>query len=157
MLEDKEIKQWIENIIGMTLSSELSEALKDGTVLCDMINIILSKNGLEGLKNPSTSAISFFQMENIEYFIRKARECGVPDCENFQTIDLFEGKNMKQVLICINSLSRNLFKNGRSDITVIGPKLVEKVPIVFTQEQLNEAKRTISNQYGTVNSPRQFY
>lgn len=105
---------------------------------------------LHSTKCPSRSQLGFFQMENIAYFISKARDLGVPDCENFLTIDLFEGKDLRQVFTCIYSLSRNLYKNGRTDIRVIGPKLVEKVPISFTKEQLDEAKRTVSRQYGSI-------
>ena len=38
-----------------------------------------------------------FQMENINAFTEAARRYGVPDSENFQTVALFEGQNMKQV------------------------------------------------------------
>ena len=149
MTEEQEISQWMTEILEKPLpEGELSEVLKNGCLLCELINKILSNDSSITLKNPTKSTLGFFQMENIEYFIQRARECGVPDSENFQTIDLYEGKNMKQVINCIYSLSRNLYKNGRKDIRVIGPKLVEKVPIVFTKEQLDEAKRTISGQYG---------
>lgn len=36
-------------------------------------------------------------MENINAFTEAARRYGVPDSENFQTVALFEGQNMKQV------------------------------------------------------------
>ena len=44
------------------------------------------------------------QRENIKSFIDAARSLGVPDRDNFDTGDLFEASNMKQVLICIASL-----------------------------------------------------
>ncbi|ELA41660.1 uncharacterized protein VICG_01293 [Vittaforma corneae ATCC 50505] len=149
--EEAEIKEWMAEILQEKLAEgPLSVVLRDGVVLCNMINAILSKDAFAKIKCPSRSSLSFFQMENIAYFIEKARMLGVPDSENFQTIDLFEDKNIKQVYTCIYSLSRNLYKNGRTDIRVIGPKLVEKVSITFTKEQLDEAKRTVSRQYGSI-------
>lgn len=153
MQEENEIREWIGEIIKRDLpKGPLDEVLKDGIVLCDLMNTILSKDPTLDLKCPKRSPLGFVQMENIEYFIEKARAMKVPDFENFQTIDLFEGKNMKQVYTCIYSLSRNLYRNGRSDIRVIGPKLTERVSISFTQDQLDEAKRTVSLQYGRINN-----
>ena len=151
MQEEQEVYEWISEILEKSLpEGELSEVLKNGFILCELINKILSKNPSIAIKQPSKSNLGFFQMENIEYFINKAKECGVPSSENFQTIDLYERKNIKQVYNCIYSLSRNLYKNGRTDIRVIGPKLVEKMPIVFTKEQLEEAERAVSGQYGYI-------
>lgn len=151
---EAEVREWIEEILGeKLLEKPLPAALRSGVVLCKTVNKILEKGrgkDRADLKCPNMSQLEFFQMENIAYFIEKARELGVPDSENFQTIDLFEEKGMKQVYTCICSLSRNLYKNGRTDIRVIGPKLVEKVSITFTQEQLDEAKRATSRQYGSI-------
>lgn len=153
MQVESEVRQWIAEIIQRDLPKEpLADVLKDGIVLCDLINTILSKDPTLELKCPKRSQLGFVQMENIEYFIKKARALNVPDSENFQTSDLFEGKNMNQVYTCIYSLSRNLYKNGRSDIRVLGPKLVERAPISFTQEQIDEAKRAVSLQYGHINN-----
>lgn len=143
--QEAEVKGWLSEILHENYSGrELHELLKDGVVLCNLIN------GITGAKSnfPTKSKLSFAQMENIFYFIENARKLGVPDSENFQTIDLYEGQNMQQVIHCLYSLSRNLNKNGRTDLPVIGPKLVDEVKISFNQEQINESKRTISLQYG---------
>ena len=156
MSDENEIREWISDITGHDIPTEpLSEVLKNGIVLCEVINTILSADKSIQLREPSKSGQGFLQMENIGYFIQKAGVCGVPASENFQTVDLFEGKNMRQVLTCISSLSRNLYKNGRKDLKVIGPKLVEKQQIQFTESQLDEAKRTISGQYGPMKSNKQ--
>lgn len=151
MKEEQEIREWIEEITVEKLpQGSFADIMKDGVVLCKLVNIILATEASVAIKCPSRSNLSFFQMENIAYFINKAKMLGVPDDECFQTIDLYEAKNLKQVFTCLYSLSRNLYKRGRTDIRVIGPKLVEKTPITFTEDQLNEAKRTVSLQYGFV-------
>lgn len=144
---ESEVKNWIEQVLEVKLGNEgLFEMLKDGVILCNLINKI---DGTPS-KFPNKLKASFVQMENICYFIESARRLGVPDPENFQTIDLFEGKNMVQVVHCLYSLSRHLNKNGREDLPVIGPKLVDEVKFTFNQTQLDEAKRTISLQYGHI-------
>ena len=144
--EENEVKQWILTVLQeKNESADLYSLLKDGTVLCRLINKI---TGIKSIY-PRISKANFVQMENINYFIENARKLNVPDSENFSTPDLFENKNMKQVVICLYSLSRNLHKNGRTDLPVIGPTLVERPSIFnFTEEQINEAKRAVSFEYG---------
>lgn len=148
MEQSQEVKEWISEILGITLPDlSLYELLRDGVVLCNLINKI--KN-VKKSKFPSLKKINFFQMENICYFIENARILGVPDSENFLTVDLFENKNIQQVILCIYSLSRNLYRNGMTDLRMIGPKIVEPTKITFTEEQLDEAKRAVSLQYGDI-------
>lgn len=154
---ESEVRDWIKEVLQQDIENEpFQVVLKDGIILCELINKLLEKDPKANLKCPKKSRLGFFQMENIEYFISKARYANVPDSDNFMTIDLFEDKNMKQVLTCISSLSRSIYKMGRTDIRVIGPRLVEKVPIVFSQEQIDEAKRTISKQYGIISKDHNF-
>jgi transgelin len=87
------------------------------------------------------------QMENINTFLTAISAMGVPKFEQFQTIDLYEGKNLKAVVDCLFSVSRNAAKHGYEGPT-LGPKLADKRSISFTQEQLNEAKNTIPMQAG---------
>jgi len=146
------VKNWIEEVLGEKLPNEpLKDSLKDGVILCNLVNRIMK---VAESKFPVRSKIAFVQMENIVHFINAARELNVPDVENFLTVDLYEGKDMKQVLLCLTSLSRNLYKSGRTDLPVIGPKLAEGTKINFTQEQLDDAKRTISLQYGVMKSEK---
>lgn len=149
--QETDVKKWIEIVLARPIPEEsLHEILKDGIILCELINKITDPEDASAHKFPSHSKASFVQMENISFFIESARKLGVPDSENFSTVDLFEGKNMKQVLCCLCSLSRNLVKNGRTDIPVVGPRLVEGVQIHFTQDQIDEAKRAVSLQYGFI-------
>lgn len=144
--QENEIKGWLKQILETEIPDKnLFELLKDGIILCNLINKI---NGITKCKFPSYFKNSFAQMENICYFIENVKKIGIPDSENFQTIDLYENKDMQQVMHCLYSLSRNLYKNGRSEFPVIGPKLVNPVKITFTESQLEDAKRAVSLQYG---------
>lgn len=50
-----------------------------------------------------------FQLrENVSLFLKAASDYGVPVNELFQTVDLFEKKNISQVTICIFALGREV-------------------------------------------------
>lgn len=100
------LRAWIAEVTGEPLpaeSDDLSLELKSGVVLCALLNAI----------NPGTvpktqkSTMPFPMRENIKAFTDGARQLGVPEHENFETNDLFEASNMKQVLICLLSLGRH--------------------------------------------------
>ena len=69
-----------------------------------------------------TGKMPFIQMENIGKFINAAKNLGVEDQYNFMTVDLFEEKNLKQVLLCLATLKRkvgggvNTNKTGNNNV-----------------------------------------
>lgn len=64
-------------------------------------------------------------MENINSFLVALEMIGVPKFDQFQTIDLFENKNLGQVVLCISALSRHAQKHGYQGPS-LGPKLADK-------------------------------
>jgi hypothetical protein len=97
---EAKVKRWIEDVTGVTLDGDLKTTLKSGVVLCELVNKI--KPG--AVEKVSTSSMPFGQRENVTLFIAAARSLGVLDRENFDTNDLFEGGNMKQVLIALGGM-----------------------------------------------------
>lgn len=100
----KKTSQWIESILGEHLASpDLLEALKDGTVLCKLVNL-LTPDALRF----KISSMPFVQMENISHFLRACQSppIGLAAYDCFQTVDLYEGKDPTQVLQCIGAFSR---------------------------------------------------
>lgn len=51
---------------------------------------------------------NFALMENIEAFQKAVIAYGVPEEEKFQTVDLFEARNIKAVIKCLMSLGRTV-------------------------------------------------
>lgn len=99
------LRDWIAEVTGRQLpveSDDLSAELKSGVVLCTLLNAI-SPGSVPKIQDVS---MPFPQRENIKAFTEGARALGVPEHENFETNDLFEASNMKQVLICLLSLGR---------------------------------------------------
>ncbi|OAG32859.1 hypothetical protein NEIG_01738 [Nematocida sp. ERTm5] len=145
-----ELLAWIKGILSLKINEKtenLMDLLADGMVLCNLINAFIPNKC-----KAKQSSIVFKKMENIDMFLRAAKEIGVLDSELFQTVDLVQEdrRNPKQVAICLYSLSRNLKRQfPNSKFKIIGPKLANPNIREFTQEQLDMGKKIISVQMGT--------
>ena len=60
----------------------------------------------------------FKQMENINSYTDACRRLGVPEADLFDTVDLFEGKNMLAVVCNLHSLGRVAQQRGFSGPTL---------------------------------------
>jgi hypothetical protein len=77
--------------------------LKDGHVLCQAAN----KLAANACPKVNSSAMPFKQMENITAFINACRNVfKVPEHELFETVDLYEEKDLGCFVTCICSLGR---------------------------------------------------
>ncbi|KAF1491074.1 Transgelin-2, partial [Pygoscelis antarcticus] len=65
--------------------------LKDGTVLCRLINS-LHPRGQGPVAKIQASAMAFKQMEQISQFLQAAERYGIAATDIFQTVDLWEGE-----------------------------------------------------------------
>ncbi len=90
----------------------------------------------------TTKGTGFALRENVNAFTNAARKYGVPDNELFQTVDLFEKKNIGQVTLAIHALGRQAQKHN-FDGPTLGVKLCEANVRNFTEEQLNAGKNTV--------------
>lgn len=135
-------KQWIQSVLNQEIKDFYLD-LKDGIVLCNLMNEILPNS----CKLSRNKNLPFHQMENINQFIRAARQLGVPDYENFELNDLYEQKGIKQVLICLSSVSRHASKLGWEG-PIFGPKLCEQKKYNFSEEVLKKGENMASLQDG---------
>jgi hypothetical protein len=111
----------LSEIIG-----SLQQALKDGQIICKAVNKLIPRSMAQ--VNFSVSQLPFKQMDNISLFLKKAIELGVPVENTFQTNDLFDAKNMKQVCLCIVLLSSYAEKHGYRQVKRLGAAVLEKEP-----------------------------
>ena len=106
--------------------------MKNGVVLCHLINKIAGPNSVKKINERGSN---FQLMENIQrlgkndltlltswvnslplyfFFLRGSRfqtairKYGVGDEEIFQTADLFERRNIRQVCLCLHALARTV-------------------------------------------------
>jgi transgelin len=80
------------------------DALKDGIILCKLINKI--KPG--SVPKINTSGASFKLMENINMFQKALKDYGVADLDVFQTVDLWEQKDISTVTMTLYALGREV-------------------------------------------------
>ncbi|XP_020340902.1 transgelin-2-like isoform X2 [Oncorhynchus kisutch] len=124
--------------------------LKDGCVLCELINSLSSGN--KPIRKIQSSGMAFKQMEQISQFLNAAEKYGITKTDMFQTVDLWEGKDLAAVqrtLMTLGSLAVT-----RDDGTYSGdPNWFHKKSVEnkreFSEDQLNEGRSVIGLQMGT--------
>ncbi|TPX30243.1 hypothetical protein SmJEL517_g06148 [Synchytrium microbalum] len=162
-----EAQHWIETVTSERfVSSDFEESLKDGVLLCKLMNIIypglrpplfvdinhnthtrILLTQLDANIKPNASKMPFKQMENINNFLHAATRLGVPLHDQFQTIDLHQGKNIPQVVQCMYSVSRTASAKGYAG-PLLGPKLSTSNSREFSQDVMNQSKKVIGLQMG---------
>ncbi|KAJ3148170.1 Muscle-specific protein 20 [Geranomyces michiganensis] len=148
-VREAEARAWIEKVTGEQFASDdFHESLKDGVLLCKLVNKLLPDDNAVKF---NTSRMPFKQMENINSFLTAiaSPQLGVPPHDAFMTVDLYEAKNMNQVVDCLFSISRHAAQKGLVDGTdVLGPKLAERREMSFSDEQLRAGSGVIGLQMG---------
>lgn len=166
-LQDKQAQEWIETILGAKFpANELYEdVLKDGTVLCRLMNKIVPGS----IPKINESGGQFKLMENINNFQKALKDYGVNDIDVFQTVELFEKKNIGQVTDTLFALGRQVrtyqpvrrddqifILNSRSQTYKhpewkgpwLGPKPADECKRDFTEEQLRAGEGIVGLQAG---------
>ncbi|RVD91035.1 calponin domain-containing like protein [Tubulinosema ratisbonensis] len=134
-------KEWIKSVIGTEINDFYLD-LKDGTILCNLINEITPNSC-----RISKGKLPFHQIENINQFISAVKKLGVPNHDIFELNDLYEQKSLKQVLITLAALSRHAAKAGW-DGPKFGPKLADEKKYVFDEAVLKKSGSISSLQEG---------
>lgn len=113
-----QIMQWIRNLLNESSiptdgsTDSVYETLKDGTVLCKVVNCLVPNTIPASKIKPSKMA--FKCMETISLFLESCSKLGVRDQELFQSVDLWERQNLSSVLMCIQALARTTGKRFNS-------------------------------------------
>lgn len=104
-VKDKEAQEWIEAILGEKFPAGklYEDVLRDGVVCCNLINKI-KPNSVPKVNDSGAS--SFKLMENVNNFQKALKAYGVPDQDVFQTVDLYEKKDISQVTNTFFALGR---------------------------------------------------
>ncbi|THD27702.1 Transgelin [Fasciola hepatica] len=150
---------WLNKLTGENVPlgrENVCAALKNGQILIKLANAVYA--GTSPLppaaakkKHPfkaNTMTAPFKQMENIQMFLNAAEAYGVPHASLFQTVDLYEARNMAQVLNTILQLGTECQRNNFNGPTC-GPKPTYENKRDFTEEQLRLSEGIIGLQMGT--------
>ena len=115
-----EVQAWIEEVTSRRFEKPFAEQLKDGTVLCELINRIQPGTIPERTVSRG-STVPFRQLENISLFLRAAKSIGgLRDFECFDAADLGRADGLPRVVMCLYALGAAVRKKPGYD----GPKLV---------------------------------
>ncbi|KAJ0392956.1 hypothetical protein P43SY_011293 [Pythium insidiosum] len=140
-MED-EARQWIEAITGREIGANFGEGLRDGVILCELANKI--HPGVVR-RIETKSKMPFKLMENVSAFLKACRTIGVNEYELFETVDLFELKDLGLVVRCLHALGRAVQKNYPSfSGPTLGVKEAAKNERQFTEEQIAQARNAPS-------------
>jgi len=100
----KKVEEYISSKIGHKFSSNFHGDLKDGVILCNLIRTVSPQ---ANVPPPKKSNMPFVQMENIAAYLKGCSQIGMKTHDLFQTVDLFEAKNMNQVITNVLQLKNS--------------------------------------------------
>uniref|UniRef100_A0A8D9ADW0 Transgelin n=1 Tax=Cacopsylla melanoneura TaxID=428564 RepID=A0A8D9ADW0_9HEMI len=145
--EEREAQVWIEQIIGERFPPNVpyEDVLRDGIILCKLMNR-LSPGCITRL---NTSGGDYKSMDNINQFQKACIGYGVDDVDLFQTVDLWERKNIAAVTMTIFAIGRTCYKHPEFRGPYLGPKPSEENKRFFTEDQLRAGEGMIGLQAGT--------
>ncbi|CAM2107776.1 unnamed protein product [Caretta caretta] len=141
---------WAEQ--GRAVQDREEVWLKNGIVLSELVNSLYPE-GSKPVKIPKPPPTMVFkQMEQVAQFLKAAEDYGVVKTDIFQTVDLFEGKDIAAVQRTVMALgSLAVTKNDghyRGDPNWFMKKSQE-YKRDFSESQLKEGKNVIGLQMGT--------
>jgi hypothetical protein len=134
---EKEIAVWIEKVSAQTLQypDDIAKSLKSGIVLCRLINAIQPN----AIRKINTRPIALMEVENIQLYLKACWKLGVPSSDLFVSSDLFNQKDIPQVLQNVVSLARVVqtlpnYKGPKLGVKLAAPVQVKKWETVETNQ-----------------------
>jgi len=128
----------------VSVSKDVQTPLKNGVILCHLINIIRPGS----VKKINTNNMAFKQMENVGNFLTACEGLGCNKIDLFQTVDLYEANNIPQVVNGIFALGRKAQKVGFGGPR-LGPEEATENKREFTEEQMRAGEGVIGLQAGS--------
>jgi len=119
----KEAVEFLEQVTGEKFSSDFQSSLKSGIILCNFLNA-LKPNSVPRINN---SKMPFKEMENIDAYLKSCTSLGIPSQYLFMTVDLYEGKNLNQVVQNVIALKRQFGYGFERQTAAGGGDVIEKV------------------------------
>ena len=117
-----EVMHWIQAVTNQRFHdpNNVQESLKDGQVLCQLINVIRPGT----IKKINDGKLSYLSLENLHVFSKACVTLGLPPRECFAEADLYEAKNIPWVIESLHSFA-TLVQNRSGGQSL--PKLGVKV------------------------------
>ncbi|KAF4523285.1 hypothetical protein B566_EDAN009408 [Ephemera danica] len=135
--QEKEAQEWIEAVLGEKFpAGQLYEdVLRDGQVLCRLMNK-LQPGSIQKINSSGGQ------------FQQALKAYGVADVDVFQTVDLYEKKDISQVTTTLFALGRQTYRHSTWQGPFLGPRPSEENKRDFSEEQLRAGEGIIGLQAG---------
>jgi len=99
----EDVRDWVLALVNEDIGDDFYKSLRSGVILCKIVNSIVPGS----IKSIRVGTLPFHMMENINSFIQACTTVfGMPTTDVFQTVDLYEGKNMTAVVSNLHALGR---------------------------------------------------
>jgi len=146
-VQEMEAQKWIETVLGekFPAGAAYEDVLQDGRILCRVMNKL--KPG--SIPKINEAGGQFKMMENINNFQKAIEEYGVPKIDVFQTVDLWEKKDIATVTTCLYALGRTTYKHAEWKGPWLGPKPSEENVREFSDDVIQAGKTVIGLQAGS--------
>lgn len=136
-----EIKLWIESVLETSIPEEISlccgDALRNGVILATITQKINPE--LAPSIFPAGSNLQYKHTQNINCFLSLVKHVGVPESFCFELQDLYNKKNLPQVIetlyILISLINKKWPGKTPELVSVSGTK-------IFAKEQIRQCERT---------------
>ncbi|XP_062235298.1 calponin-3a [Platichthys flesus] len=143
--KEEELRFWIEEVTGMTIGENFQKGLKDGVILCELINKIRPGS----VKKTNHSQLNWHKLENLGNFITAILAYGLKPNDIFEANDLFENGNLTQVQTTLLALVNMAKTKGMDSKMDIGVKYADKQARHFDDEKIKAGQCVIGLQMGT--------
>ncbi|XP_072534888.1 calponin-3a [Salminus brasiliensis] len=143
--KEEELRFWIEEVTGMPIGDNFQKGLKDGVILCELIN----KLQPGAIKKINHSQLNWHKLENLGNFIKAILAYGLKPNDIFEANDLFENGNMTQVQTTLLALASMAKTKGMDTKVDIGVKYADKQERHFDDEKMKAGQCVIGLQMGT--------
>lgn len=143
--KEEDLRQWLEDVTGKETGPHFMDGLKDGVILCELINMLQPGS----VKKINHSPQNWHQLENIGNFIKAIQDFGLKPHDIFEANDLFENTNHTQVQTTLIALASLAKTKGFPTNIDFGVKYAEKQERRFQPEKLIEGRNVIGLQMGT--------
>jgi len=145
MQREEELRFWIEETTGMAIGENFQKGLKDGVILCELIN----KLQKDSVKKINQSQLNWHKLENLGNFIKAILAYGLKPNDIFEANDLFESGNMTQVQSTLLALANMAKTKGNNSSVDIGVKYADKQARHFDDDKIKAGQCVIGLQMGT--------
>ncbi|XP_035769932.1 calponin-3-like isoform X1 [Neolamprologus brichardi] len=143
--KEEELRFWIEEVTGMSIGENFQKGLKDGVILCELINKLQPGS----VKKINLSQLNWHKLENLGNFIKAILAYGLKPNDIFEANDLFENGNMTQVQTTLLALASMAKTKGIDTKVDIGVKYADKQARHFDDEKIKAGQCVIGLQMGT--------